>query len=55
VIVEPKLAVPESVGSEITLGGIPVTEVLADQRFAVPALLLFVVRAVTNLPASAET
>ena len=52
---EPKLAVPESVGLEITLGGCLVTEALADQRFTVPALLLFVVRAVMNLPASAET
>ena len=52
---DPKLAVPESVGSEVSAGGSFVAEVATDQRSTVPALLIFVVRAVTNLPASAET
>ena len=52
---EPKLAVPESVGAEVRASGSFVAEVATDQRFTVPELLLFVVRAVTNLPASAET
>jgi hypothetical protein len=54
VIVEPKLAAPERVGSEITLGGFTVTEGLADQRLAVPKELFFVVRAVMNLPTSTD-
>ena len=53
-IVLPKLAVPETVGSETTVGGWFVASVTDDQRFVVPRLLVFVVRAVTNLPASAE-
>ena len=54
-IVDPKLAVPESVGSEVSARGSFVAEVATDQRFVVPTELIFVVRAVMNLPASAET
>ena len=54
-IVEPKMAVPERVGSEVSASGSVVTEEATDHRFVVPALFVFVVRAVMNLPASAET
>ena len=54
-IVEPKLAVPESVGSDESANGSFVAEVATDQWFVIPIELVFVVLAVIKLPASAET
>jgi hypothetical protein len=54
VIVEPKLAVPDNAGSEVTVGCWFVTEVDVDQRSAVPVLFTFEVLTVMKLPASAE-
>ena len=54
-IVEPRLAVPERAGSEISVAGRLVTEVATDQTDAVPSSFTLVVRTVRNLPASATT
>ena len=54
-MVEPQLAVPETVGSDISVGGWLVTEVEMDQTDVVPSSLVLVVRIVKNLPASAGT
>jgi hypothetical protein len=54
-MVEPSRAVPERVGSEITVGGWLVTEVEMDQTDVVAISLVLVVRTVRNLPASAGT
>jgi hypothetical protein len=35
-MIDPKLAVPESVGSKVTVGGWLVKEVATDQKFVVP-------------------
>jgi hypothetical protein len=51
-IVEPKLAIPERVGSEVIVGGCDVTEVVGDHKCVVAAPLVLVVLAVTKLPAS---
>jgi hypothetical protein len=59
VIVEPNCAVPKTPGFETTVGGSWVVgslvESIEDQTFVVPTELIFVVRAVMNLPTSANT
>jgi hypothetical protein len=54
-MVEPKLAVPDSVGSEVAVGGWLVTNVVTDQMSVVSESVVLVVLAVTKLPASAST
>jgi hypothetical protein len=55
VTVEPKLAVPDKMGSEVTVGVWLVGKVATDQMFVVPDALILVVRTVKKLPASAAT
>ena len=54
-MVEPKLAVPDSVGSEVAVGGWLVTEVETDQISVLSSSVVLVVLAVTKLPASSAT
>jgi hypothetical protein len=54
-MVEPKLAVPDNVGSMIAVGGWLVTKVETDQIFVLPDTFVLVVRAVRKCPASSAT
>ena len=50
--VEPKALDPEITGAVVRVGGWVVAVVATDKRLAGPMLLVLVVLAVTNLPAS---
>jgi uncharacterized membrane protein YphA (DoxX/SURF4 family) len=52
--VAPRVAVPEIVGLETSVGIWLVASVATDQMDVVPAVFTFVVLAVMNLPASVE-
>jgi hypothetical protein len=52
--VEPMALDPEIVGAAVKVGGCVVAVVATEKRLVDPMLLVLVVLAVTNLPASAE-
>jgi hypothetical protein len=52
---EPKLAIPERVGSEAMAGGWFVAPVAADQRVDIPKMFSFLVFTVMKAPASEDT
>jgi hypothetical protein len=52
--VEPMALAPEIVGAAVKVGGCVVAVVATEKRLVDPMLLVLVVLAVTNLPASAE-